>query len=150
MRKILRLLTFALSAYAGYRFAEWRRSRLRDYDPCDNRDGALTDESFVFVSSPRPGERVGSHFTVDGGASTPEGHLTWRLVDRAGTEIAAGKETTGRGPEPEPFAFPVSYVVAARQIGQLEVAEPERDGDASIPLVNTIPLVLHPGPAPRR
>jgi hypothetical protein len=35
-------------------------------DVCGNADGTLTNASFIFVTSPQPGQRVSSGFTIEG------------------------------------------------------------------------------------
>ncbi len=90
-----------------------------DDPPFQPTDGALSNTAFVFVQSPRSGERVSSDFRVTGCSSTFEATVNWRLRARDGRELASGV-TQGGSQEPGPFAFPVRYSVDARQVGQLE------------------------------
>jgi hypothetical protein len=114
-------------------------------DVCDDSDGALTDKSFIIVSTPTSGTRVRSGFTAEGCSRTFESNVPWRLVDRDGNELAAGATTGGGVDGPGPFSFPVSFTVATQQIGHLEVIEDDpSDGEGFPPVRNVIPLVLNP------
>lgn len=113
---------------------------------CSNADGALTDAAFVFVSRPRSGERVSSGFTVEGCSRTFESNVPWKLLDASGTELSSGAAMGGGVDGPGPFGFTVSYSVAERQIGHLEVSDEDVSGGESAirPVRNVIPLVLRP------
>jgi hypothetical protein len=113
----------------------------RGADVCSNGDGALTRTAFVFVWSPRSGERVSSGFRVSGCSSTFEANVTWRLRARDGHVLASGF-TEGGSLEPSTFHFIVTYTIAARQIGQLEVDEPAVTTEGFPPVRNVVPLVL--------
>jgi hypothetical protein len=115
-------------------------------DVCDNADGALTDASFIFVTSPRPGQRVSPGFTPRGCSRTFESNVPWRLVDVAGAELASGSTLGGGVDGVGPFSFIVSYSVGSRQIGHLEVLEDDPSGGEGTrkPTRNVIPLVLQP------
>ena len=115
-------------------------------DVCDNADGALTDISFIFVTSPRSGQRVSSGFTARGCSRTFESNVPWRLVDEAGAELAGGSTQGGGVDGPGPFSFSVTYSVASRQVGHLEVIEDDPSGGEGTrkPTRNVIPLVLRP------
>ncbi len=114
-------------------------------DPCSNADGALTDASFVFVASPRPGERVAGGFAVSGCSRTFESTVVWKLKARDGSELAGGHTTGGGVDGPGAFSFTVAYTVPERQIGHLEVYEEDvSDGEGHPPGRNVIPLVLSP------
>jgi Immunoglobulin-like domain of bacterial spore germination len=115
-------------------------------DVCSNADGALTNESFIFVTSPRSGERVSSGFTARGCSRTFESNVPWRLVDETGTELASGSTLGGGVDGPGPFSFTVAFTVASRQIGHLEVNEDDPSGGEGPrkPTRNVIPLVLRP------
>lgn len=114
-------------------------------DLCSNVDGALTDVAFVFVASPGSGERVSPGFTVRGCSRTFESTVNWKLKARDGSELAAGHASGGGVDGPGPYTFTVSYTVAERQIGHLEVYEEDAsDGEGSPPPRNVIPLVLKP------
>ena len=114
-------------------------------DVCSNSDGALSNASFVIVSSPRSGQRVHSGLQVAGCSRTFEGNVQWRLLSRDGTSLASGFTNGGGVDGPGPFAFPVTYTVSERQIGHLEVYEEDAsDGEGFPPGRNVIPLVLNP------
>ena len=115
-------------------------------DVCDNADGALTDISFIFVTSPRSGQRVSSGFTARGCSRTFESNVPWRLVDEAGAVLASGSTQGGGVDGPGPFSFSVTYSVASPQIGHLEVLEDDPSGGEGTrkPTRNVIPLVLRP------
>lgn len=116
-------------------------------DVCSNDDGAL-EAAFVFILSPRSGERVESGFTVTGCSRTFESTVLWRLVDREGDEIAAGFAMGGGVDGPGPFSFTVDYPLSERQIGHLEVFEEDVSGGEGFPPPrNVVPLVLLPAPA---
>ena len=108
---------------------------------CANADGALGNTAFVFVETPRSGERVSSGFRVTGCSSTFEASLNWRLRARDGHPLASGF-TQGGSLEPGPFHFTVTYSIGARQIGQLEVYEPTVTTEGFPAVKNVIPLVL--------
>jgi hypothetical protein len=114
-------------------------------DVCNNTDGALTDKSFIIVSTPTSGTRVQSGFTAKGCSRTFESNVPWRLVDRDGNQLATGATTGGGVDGSGPFSFAVSFNVATQQIGHLEVIEDDpSDGDGFPPVRNVIPLVLNP------
>lgn len=114
-------------------------------DACDNSDGALTDESFIIVSTPTSGTRVQSGFTAEGCSRTFESNVPWRLVDRDGNELAIGATTGGGVDGALPFSFSVTFNVTTQQIGHLEVIEDDpSDGEGFPPVRNVIPLVLNP------
>src|SRR5580765_2428647 len=73
-------------------------------DVCSNKDGALTNASFVFVESPVSGERVSSGFVVSGCSSSFEGNVVWRLLARNGRTLAKGS-VQGGSLEPKSFDF---------------------------------------------
>ena len=114
-------------------------------DVCSNSDGALTDKSFIFVSTPTSGMRVQSGFTVEGCSRTFEANVPWRLIDRDGNQLASGA-TIGEGVDGfGPFSFAVSFSVASQQVGHLEVLEEDpSDGEGFPPIRNVIPLVFNP------
>jgi hypothetical protein len=110
---------------------------------CQNRDGALDNTSFVFVETPRSGERVLSGFRVAGCSSTFESNINWRLRGRGGDVLASGL-AQGGSLEPSSFEFTVRYPIAARQVGHLEVYEPRVTTEGFPPVNNVMPLVLEP------
>jgi hypothetical protein len=110
---------------------------------CANGDGALDKVAFVFVQSPRSGERVLSDFRVTGCSNTFEANLSWRLRGRNGRTLASGL-TQGGSLSPGPFAFTVRYPIGERQLGQLEVYEPRVTDEGFPPVKNVLPLVLEP------
>lgn len=117
----------------------------RGADVCSNADGALTDASFIFVSEPTSGTRVGSGFVVRGCSRTFESNVPWRLLDRDGQPLATGQTMGGGVDGPGAFSFPVTFSVSARQIGHLEViADDPSDGEGFPPVRNVVPLVLNP------
>lgn len=114
-------------------------------DVCSNADGALGDASFVFVASPRSGERVKTGFTVSGCSRTFESNVTWKLKGRDGGDLASGHTTGGGVDGAGPFSFTVVYTVKERQIGHLEVHEEDAsDGEGHPPGRNVFPVVLQP------
>jgi hypothetical protein len=70
--------------------------------------------------------------------------VPWRLVDATGAELASGSTLGGGVDGTGPFTFTVSYSVASRQIGHLEVLEDDPSGGEGTrkPTRNVIPLVL--------
>ena len=112
-------------------------------DVCSNADGTLSRSSFVFVDSPRSGERVSSGFRVSGCSRTFEATVSWRLRARDGRTLGRGF-AQGGGLEAGSFEFTVSYSVAAGQVGQLEVYEPRVTKEGFPPVRNVVPLVLEP------
>jgi hypothetical protein len=112
---------------------------------CSNEDGALDDASFIFVTAPVSGGRVRTGFRVTGCSRTFESNVPWRLLDRDGTELAAGSTMGGGVDGPDHFSFTVDYTISSRQIGHLEVSEEDvSDGEGFPPVRNVIPLVLQP------
>ena len=99
--------------------------------------------AFVFVETPRSGDRVSSGFAVKGCSSTFEGNVTWSLRSRTGRVLARG-HTQGGSDAPAPFDFAVTYTVALQQVGQLEVDVPRVTSEGFPPTKNVLPLVLQP------
>ena len=112
-------------------------------DVCANADGALSRASFIFVETPRSGERVSSVFRVSGCSSTFEASVNWRLRGRDGKALASGV-TQGGSTEPGSFGFTVEYSSTARQVGELEVYEPRITTEGFPPSKDVVPLVLEP------
>jgi hypothetical protein len=114
-------------------------------DACSNADGALTNKSFIIVTTPASGQRVKSGFVVKGCSRTFESNVPWRLLDRDGNELAAGATTGGGVDGFGGFSFTVNFGVPMQQIGHLEVIEDDpSDGEGFPPVRNVIPLVLNP------
>ena len=99
--------------------------------------------AFVFVETPRSGDRVSTGFTVKGCSSTFEGNVIWSLRSRTGRLLARG-HTQGGSQAPGSFGFTVSYTVAVQQIGQLEVDEPRVTSEGFPPTRNVLPVLLTP------
>ena len=110
---------------------------------CENGDGVLDNKAFVFVETPRSGERVLTGFRVAGCSSTFEANVNWRLRARDGHVLASGF-TQGGSLDPGLFEFTVRYPIGARQVGQLEVFEPQVTTEGFPPVKNVVPLVLEP------
>ncbi len=111
---------------------------------CSNEGGALSRSAFVFVQAPRSGERVSSGFRVTGCSSTFEATVNWRLRAMDGRALASGF-TQGGGLEPGPFAFPVKYAVAQREVAHLEVVGARGSTEEGFPPPrDVVPLVLQP------
>jgi hypothetical protein len=110
---------------------------------CANGDGALDKTAFVFVDTPRSGERVLNGFRVTGCSSTFEANVNWRLRARDGHLLANGF-TRGGSVDPAPFEFTVNYPFGERQVGHLEVYEPRVTTEGFPPVKNVVPLVLEP------
>ena len=110
---------------------------------CANGDGALDGAAFVFVDAPRSGERVLNGFRVTGCSSTFEANVNWRLRARSGHVLASGF-TRGGSLDPGPFSFTVDYPLGARQVGHLEVYEPQVTTEGFPSVNNVVPLVLEP------
>ena len=115
----------------------------RESAPCENGDGALDKAAFVFVESPGSGQRVLSGFRVAGCSSTFESNVNWRLRARDGQVLASGF-AQGGGVEAAPFEFTVDYPLGDRQVGHLEVFEPQVTSEGHPPVKNVLPLVLEP------
>ncbi len=114
-------------------------------DPCDNTDGALSDASFVLVSTPDSGERVKSGFAVRGCSRTFESVVNWRLTGFNGTVLAQGFTNGGGVDGFGPFNFNVGYTIGQRQFGYLEVFEEDASGGEGFPPSrNVLPLILQP------
>ena len=113
-------------------------------DVCSNEDGALGESAFVFVESPRSGERIASGFRVTGCSNSFEATVAWRLRARDGSELASGFTQGGTLAEPGPFTFTVEYSVDGRQIGHLEVFMPAVTEEGFPPPKDVVPLVLQP------
>ena len=114
-------------------------------DNCSNADGALSDASFVIATTPLAGDRVNSGFAVSGCSRTFESNVQWRLLARDGTELAKGFTQGGGVDGPGPFSFTVTYSVAKRQIGHLEVFDEDvSNGEGFPPGRTMLPLVLRP------
>ena len=116
----------------------------RDADVCANADGALTNKAFVFVQTPKSGERVSSGFRIVGCSSTFEATVNWRLRAKDGHALGSGFTTQGGGLKPGRFRFTVDYTIGARQIGRLEVYEPRVTQEGFPTVRNVVPLVLEP------
>jgi len=112
-------------------------------DACRGADRLSGKATFVFVESPRSGDRVRSGFRVRGCSSTFEADVVWRLRARNGRLLAHGF-TQGGSLQPAQFQFTVGYSVAAEQVGQLEVDEPRVTNEGLRPMQNVLPLVLEP------
>lgn len=138
MIRLLALLLLAAALLAGCGGSHQSASSV-----CANRDGELDNSAFVFVESPRSGERVLSDFRVRGCSSTFEANINWRLRGRDGRVLASGL-AQGGSLEPGPFDFTVRYPVADRQVGRLEVYEPRTTNEGFPPARNVLPLVLEP------
>jgi len=112
-------------------------------DVCDNTDGALTDEGFVIVQSPKSGDRVKSGFTVKGCSRSFESNVPWQLTDANGNILAGGSTLGGGVDGYGNFSFTVPYTVANTQFGVLTVMEDDpSDGEGRPPKDNQIPLIL--------
>ena len=112
---------------------------------CAIADGALDTAAFVIAEAPTAGARVSSGFPVSGCSRTFEGTVVWRLLARDGSVLADGFTSGGSVDGPGPFAFTVSYTVAERQVGHLEVFEEDvSDGEGFPPGRTVLPLVLQP------
>lgn len=112
---------------------------------CEIADGALDSAALVIAEQPAAGDRVSSGFTVSGCSRTFENTVVWRLLARDGSVIADGFTTGGGVDGVGPFSFPVTYSVAERQIGHLEVFEEDAsDGEGFPPGRTIIPVVLQP------
>jgi len=140
MRRVAAILTGAAVAAALAGCGGGGRS---ESAVCANGDGALDKTAFVFVDAPRSGERVLNGFHVSGCSSTFEANVNWRLRARNGHVLASGF-TRGGSQEPGPFAFTVDYPIGARQVGHLEVFEPQVTTEGFPPVKNVVPLVLEP------
>lgn len=131
--------------FEDLRYAFCRALCGRRLNVCSNEDGALDDASFIFVTAPVSGARVRTGFRVTGCSRTFESNVPWRLLDRDGTELAAGSTIGGGVDGPDHFSFTVDYTIASRQIGHLEVSDEDvSDGEGYPPVRNVIPLVLQP------
>ena len=114
-------------------------------DPCSNADGALSEAAFVFVQTPRSGQRVFSGFPLTGCSRTFEGSVSWVLRGRDGSVLTSGDTMGGGVDGSQPFSTTVDYSVSERQVGHLEVYEEDvSDGEGYPPTRNVIPLVLQP------
>ena len=99
--------------------------------------------SFVIVTSPASGSEVLGRFTVSGCSRTFESTVNWRLLDRAGAEIASGHASGGGVDGPGRFSFTVEYDVPGRQAGRLEVFEVDPSGgEGHPPPMEAITLIL--------
>ena len=99
--------------------------------------------SFVIVTAPASGTEVLGRFAVSGCSRTFESTVNWRLLDRAGAELAAGFATGGGVDGPGRFAFTVEYDVDGRQPGRLEVFEADvSEGEGFPPPREAITLIL--------
>ncbi len=68
------------------------------------------------------------------------------MLDREGKPIRTGHATGGSVDGPATFQAEVTFEVAERQVGHLEVYEEDvSDGEGFPPSRNVIPLVLEPG-----
>lgn len=110
-------------------------------DPCGED---LARFGFIFVTAPRPGERVRNPFSVVGCANTFEANVEWRLVAGDGATLAKGftTATCGTGCVGD-YRFEVRFPPAPRRIASLEVFETS-EADGSVRSLNAIPLVLEP------
>ena len=115
----------------------------QEADVCANEDGALSESAFVFVQSPRSGERLESGFRVTGCSNTFEATVSWRLLATDGRELASGF-TEGGTLDPAPFTFSVEYSVDRRQVGHLDVSGPSVTEEGFPPPRDVVPLVLQP------
>ena len=99
--------------------------------------------SFVIVTAPASGSEVLGRFTVSGCSRTFESNVNWRLLDRAGAEIASGHASGGGVDGPGRFSFTVEYDVPERQAGRLEVFEADvSEGEGYPPPMEAITLIL--------
>ncbi len=107
---------------------------------------SLPDAPLIFVTTPEPGARVESGFTVAGCSRTFESNVPWRLLDAEGSELASGATTGGGVDGPGDFSFVVAYDVPEEQIGSLEVIEEDASAGESPtePVRNVVPVILTP------
>lgn len=106
-------------------------------------DDSLPDAAMVIVTSPVAGEEVKSGFEVSGCSRTHESNVVWRLLDRAGDELASGFTSGGGFDGPAPFSFTVEYASSERQLAYLEVFEEDvSDGQGHPPPRVIVPLVI--------
>ena len=114
-------------------------------DNCALADGALSNASFVIATEPVAGDRVSSGFGVAGCSRTFESTVVYRLLARDGSVLAEGTTQGGGVDGPGDFAFTISFTVAERQIGHLEVFEEDAsDGEGFPPGRTVLPLILTP------
>lgn len=108
-------------------------------NPCT---GDLASFGFIFVTSPAPGARVRSPFSVTGCANVFEANVNWRLVELRGATINQGYATAtcGTGCVGD-FRFQATFPPGQRRIATLEVFE-RSAADGSVRNLNSIPLVL--------
>ena len=137
--------TYLLLTIVAGTFLTACKSEAPSADPCSNADGALSEAAFVFVQTPRSGQRVFSGFAVTGCSRTFEGSVNWELKGRDGSLLASGHTTGGGVDGSQPFSTNVTFTVPERQVGHLEVYEEDvSDGEGFPPPRNVIPLVLQP------
>ncbi|MXW24642.1 MAG: hypothetical protein F4Z96_08410 [Chloroflexi bacterium] len=106
-------------------------------------DDSLPDAAIVIVTSPSAGEDVASGFEVSGCSRTHESNVVWRLLDRAGEELASGFTSGGGFDGPAPFSFTVEYDAAERQLAYIEVFEEDvSEGEGYPPPRVIVPLVI--------
>ena len=114
-------------------------------DTCSNDDGAFDNAAFVIATSPQPGARVSSGFTVVGCSRTFESTVNWRLLAPNGNELASGFAQGGGVDGPGDLVFEVNFSVSEHAIGHLEVFEEDvSDGEGNPPGRTVLPLVLQP------
>jgi len=77
------------------------------WDTPQVRGDALATRLLVQIDEPREGATSGSPVTVSGEAAVFEATLPWRVLDAAGTEVAAGVAMTAEGQTFAPFSFTV-------------------------------------------
>lgn len=106
-------------------------------------DDSLPDAAMVIVTSPAAGDEVAGGFEVSGCSRTHESNVVWRLLDRAGEELAGGFTSGGGFDGPAPFSFTVEYDSAERQLAYLEVFEEDvSEGEGYPPPRVIVPLVI--------
>lgn len=110
-------------------------------------DDSLPEASIVIVTSPAAGKEVASGFDVDGCSRTHESNVVWRLLDRAGEELASGFTSGGGFDGPAPFSFTVEYASGERQLAYLEVFEEDvSEGEGYPPPRVIVPLLIAASP----
>ncbi|HWS57508.1 MAG TPA: Gmad2 immunoglobulin-like domain-containing protein, partial [Actinotalea sp.] len=99
------------------------------------RSDPISVRLLVQIDEPREGATSASPLTVSGEAAVFEATLPWRVLDTAGTEVAAGVAMTAEGQTFAPFSFTVDLEPGTYSI---EITEDDPSGgEGRPPMVDT-------------
>lgn len=113
-----------------------------DWDVPIGREAAADVRTLVQIDTPREGAEVRSPVTISGDAAAFEANVPWRVLDRAGTEVASGFTMTAEGMRHAPFSFQVDLPPGGFTV---EIREDDpSDGEGGMPDTDTRTITVLP------